>query len=348
MKRNFRNKLKHKQEVSLYHKAKGAGSVLLCTLWAGCVLIIVFAMFNLKQGGNHALDCPSELGGKLTFPWTDGFEGFIEKLIRLAIPRKTISPSFLWKTHTEPVLLIGETGTGKTSIAEYIHSHSDRCDKPFVVFNCAQSTPTLVESELFGHERGAFTSAYELRKGKVELADGGTLFIDELQDLPPELQGRFLRVVEKYEFERLGGNTIHHIDIRVIAAIKTDPWLLMKRGKLRDDLYHRLSVLELYLPPLRDYKELIPQLTEILIYDVCQRIGYSRGKISKSAMKKLLRYDFPGNIRELEKLIRRALIFAQGNTIKPEHIVLPKSYTIAEIVSREVYNATQFWTPQVF
>ena len=213
------------------------------------------------------------------------------------------------------VLLLGESGTGKEKIAEAIHLLSPKKNKPFVKVNCAALPATLIESELFGHERGAFTNAHEKRIGKFEQADGGTIFLDEIGDMPIEIQTKLLRVLQEKEIERIGGRETIRTDVRVIAATNRNLEKEIAEGRFRMDLYYRLNVFPLTLPPLQERKEDIPLLTSHFIKRFSQKTGKAVQDISSDALEKLIRYNWPGNIRELENIIERSVLLAQGNII---------------------------------
>ncbi len=209
------------------------------------------------------------------------------------------------------VLITGESGTGKTLIAKNIHLLSTRRFKPFIVINCAAIPETLLEAELFGYEKGAFTGAYTSKKGKFELAHEGTLFLDEIGDLPLTLQPKLLRVLQEKEFERLGGEEPIKIDIRIIAATNKPLELLMKEGRFREDLYYRLNVITLHIPPLRERPEDIPLLVEYFLHKFS--LHYEKEiKITPEAMEALTKYHWPGNVRELENMLERLVIFSEG------------------------------------
>lgn len=209
------------------------------------------------------------------------------------------------------VLITGESGTGKTLIAKNIHLLSERRFKPFIVINCSAIPENLLEAELFGYERGAFTGAYTSKKGKLELAHQGTIFLDEIGDLPLNLQPKLLRVLQDKEFERLGGEEPIKVDLRIIAATNRPLELLMKEGRFREDLYYRLNVVTLHLPPLRDRPEDIPLLVEYFLQKFSLR--YEKEiKITLEALDALTRYHWPGNIRELENLLERLVILCEG------------------------------------
>ncbi len=214
-----------------------------------------------------------------------------------------------------PVLLLGETGTGKELFAKAIHKLSLRKGKIMVSINCAAIPETLIESELFGHEKGAFTGAGQLKYGKFEIAASGTLFLDEIGELPVNLQPKLLRVIQEKEFERLGSNKVQKSDVRLIAATNRDLGIEVERGKFRSDLYYRLNVLPILIPPLRERKEDIPLLVQSFIEKLNRQTGKKIGSISKSTLEKLMDYYWPGNIRELENVVERAHVLSSGSKL---------------------------------
>ncbi|WP_238457021.1 sigma-54-dependent transcriptional regulator [Desulforamulus putei] len=217
------------------------------------------------------------------------------------------------------VLITGESGTGKEVTALSIHQLSSRRDKPFVPINCAALPESLLESELFGHEKGAFTGAVARKLGRFELANHGTLFLDEITEMPLSMQVKLLRVLQEKQFERVGGTESIKVDVRVIAATNRDPIECIRKGTFREDLYYRLNVLPIHLPPLRERTEDIP----LLVMHFLQKFNPSQEQlISPEAMGLLTSYHWPGNIRELQNVIERAVILSQGQEIKPHH--LPK------------------------
>ncbi|MFZ5898961.1 MAG: sigma-54-dependent transcriptional regulator [Bacillota bacterium] len=218
------------------------------------------------------------------------------------------------------VLLTGESGTGKEVAAVAIHQRSNRADGPFVAVNCAALPEQLLESELFGHERGAFTGANARRLGRFQLAHKGTIFLDEIGEMSPSMQAKLLRVLQDQTFERVGGTETFKVDTRIIAATNRNLEEAVKTGRFREDLYYRLNVVQIHLPPLRERKTDIPLLAQHFVTRF--RSIYVSGVISEAAMKLLEDYHWPGNIRELQNVIERALILAQGEPIAPEH--LPK------------------------
>lgn len=220
------------------------------------------------------------------------------------------------------VLLLGESGTGKEKIAESIHSISPKKNKPFIKVNCAALPVTLIESELFGHERGAFTGAFEKRIGKFEQADGGTIFLDEIGEMPLETQVKLLRVLQEKEIERVGGRDTIKINVRIIAATNRNLEKEIAEGRFRMDLYYRLNVFPITLPHLRKRKEDIPLLAIHFMRQYARATGKQVNDISGEVMEKLVRYDWPGNIRELENLVERSVLLSTGNVIN--NISLPE------------------------
>ena len=215
------------------------------------------------------------------------------------------------------VLVRGETGTGKEVIAQAIHDESPRCRNPFVAINCAAIPATLIESELFGHERGAFTGALAPRAGRFQLADRGTLFLDEIGDMPLELQPKLLRVLQEQRFERLGGSQSIQVNVRVIAATNQDLWAMVQEKKFRADLYYRLNVFPIALPPLRERREDIPLLADHFVRKFAARLGKPVHHIPDDVMEALTICDWPGNIRALQNFIERAVIVSTGEVLRP-------------------------------
>jgi DNA-binding NtrC family response regulator len=218
------------------------------------------------------------------------------------------------------VLIIGESGTGKELVAQTIHQLSPRADAPYVAINCAAIPETLLESEIFGHERGAFTGAIDRRAGCFELADRGTLFLDEIAEMVPGTQVKLLRVLQERTFRRLGGRVEQAVDVRVLAATNMDPIAAIRDGKLRDDLYYRLNVFTIDLPPLRDRKEDLPLIIQAFIDEFNIRDRRQVRAVTPDAMRMLEMYDWPGNVRELRNVIERATILAKGELIEPVHL----------------------------
>jgi transcriptional regulator with GAF, ATPase, and Fis domain len=214
------------------------------------------------------------------------------------------------------VLLLGETGTGKGLLARRIHERSERSHRPLITVNCAALPTTLIESELFGHEKGAFTGAISRKLGRFELAHGGTIFLDEVGDLPIELQAKLLRVLQDQEFERLGSAKTIKVDVRVIAATNRDLDLLIEQGNFRADLYYRLGVFPIRAPALRERRGDIPLLVWFFISELQHRLGKEFDEVSVHAMNVLTSYDWPGNVRELRNIIERAMILSPTNVLQ--------------------------------
>lgn len=221
------------------------------------------------------------------------------------------------------VLIVGESGTGKELVARAVHQNSAP-DQPFVAVNCSAIVPTLMESELFGHERGSFTGAHQRKIGKMQLAASGTLFLDEVGDLPLDLQAKILRVIQEKSFERVGGTSEISFDARIISATHRNLDKMVKNSQFRDDLYFRLKVVEIIIPPLRDRREDIPQLVSHLLEKINRDLHRKITKISDQMMKQLLKYDWPGNVRELENVLTQSVVRSTGDTLSldlfPEHV----------------------------
>ena len=244
--------------------------------------------------------------------------------------RRVVGQSKQWKdvlahaarvAHTETtVLLTGESGTGKEVVARFIHHASRRSLGPFVAINCAALPDQLLESELFGHERGAFTGAVSTKPGRIEQATNGVLFLDEVGEMAPTVQAKLLRVLEEREFLRLGSTRVIHADIRVIAATNRDLHAAMQRGEFREDLYYRLGVFEIALPPLRERLDDVLELADAFLAEIGENVGRPAAGISREAREHLIAYEWPGNVRELRNAIERAVILADGGFIRSEHL----------------------------
>jgi two-component system nitrogen regulation response regulator NtrX len=218
------------------------------------------------------------------------------------------------------VIIYGESGTGKELVARELHEASDRKDKNFIEVNCAAIPHELIESELFGHEKGSFTGAFERKKGKFELADGGTLFLDEIGDMSLATQAKVLRVIETQEFQRVGGSKKIKVDVRIIAATNKNLEEEIKKVTFREDLYFRLNVIPIYIPPLRERKDDIPLLVEYFLKNFAQQYGQKKKDISKTTLRALIDYDWPGNVRELRNTIERFVIMTPSDTIDIKNI----------------------------
>ena len=249
------------------------------------------------------------------------------------ILRKVLFEAEQVATTDATVLLLGQTGTGKELIAKAIHARSHRRDRTLVKVNCAALPPTLIESELFGHEKGAFTGATARKIGRFELADQGTLFLDEVGELPRSLQAKLLRVLQEGEFERLGSSSTHKVDVRVIAASNRDLGRASREGTFRSDLYYRLGVFPIHVPPLVARKEDIP----LLVWHVLGQLGVTLGRkidrVPLEVMERLVKYDWPGNIRELRNVLERAVILSPGSTLLLDEAGDPRATPVAAVSS---------------
>ncbi|MCF8106801.1 MAG: sigma-54 dependent transcriptional regulator [Desulfohalobiaceae bacterium] len=223
------------------------------------------------------------------------------------------------------VLIQGESGTGKELLARIIHSNSTRWNHPFIAFNCAALPEHLIESELFGYEKGAFTGAIRQKPGRFELADNGTLFFDEIGEMHPELQTKMLRVLQEKCLERLGGTKSLQVDVRLIAATNSDLKTKVETGQFRADLYYRLNIFPIQIPPVRKHKEDLPQLIRHSLAKLSLNIGKPVQRISEKAMAVLENYDWPGNVREIQNCLERAMILCNGKEITPEDLLLDQS-----------------------
>ena len=232
----------------------------------------------------------------------------------------------------ETVLVLGESGTGKELVAELIHQNSPRAQNPFVVVDCGAMPSSLIESALFGHVKGAYTDAHSARKGKFEQADSGTIFLDEIGELPIEVQTKLLRVLQEREVEPMGGTETHAVDVRIIAATNRRLETAITQKAFREDLYYRLNVIPISLPPLRERKEDIPELVDLFTRQFVEEYQLPEIGISTAVIKQLTTYDWPGNVRELENAIKRALVMCSGQMLLPEHFdtILEKATPISE------------------
>jgi formate hydrogenlyase transcriptional activator len=271
----------------------------------------------------------------------NGFEGIVGSstaLTEVLDQIRTVAPT------DSTVLIEGETGTGKELIAQAIHTHSRRRDRPFIKLNCAAIPLGLLESELFGHEKGAFTGAVSQKIGRFEAANGGTLFLDEIGDIPLELQAKLLRVLQEQEFERLGSTYTHRVNVRVVAATNQDLEALVAAKQFRTDLYYRLNVFPIALPPLRHRPEDIPMLVAHFVHKYAERMAKRIECITSDAMEALVHYPWPGNIRELQNFIERAVILTRGDVLQlsalPSSAAFPiDPVTLADAERDHILNA---------
>ena len=280
-----------------------------------------------REGLKRELELFSEDAGKryrLVVGKSDIMNGAVETAKKAATSKAT-------------VLLLGESGTGKEIFARAIHNWSERRSQPFVAINCVGLSKELLESELFGHEKGAFTGADQLKKGKMELANGGTVFLDEVGDVSQELQTKLLRFLQEREFDRVGGIRPIHVDVRIVAATNRDLDVAVKEGHFREDLFHRLNVVPIMLPPLRERSEDIPTLARYFLQRFAKEVKKNLSEISEEALGKLSAYDWPGNVRELANVIERAVVLGQGPEIArhdlPARIVAVQSESRSEGIS---------------
>ncbi len=268
-----------------------------------------------------------EIEGKYNFKNIIGESPAICKVLELA--------GQVAKSNTT-VLLAGESGTGKELISRAIHFNSSRADGPFLAVNCAAIPPSLLEAELFGFEKGAFTGAIRQKKGKFEIASGGTIFLDEISDMPLDVQAGLLRVLEEQSFERLGGTKTLKVNIRIIAATNRELPSLVSKGLFREDLYHRINVFPIHIPPLRERREDISLLVRHFIKEIGNSLGKRQVSITDSAMALLVEQPWPGNIRELRNVIERAMILCKGNIITSNHLLFNETRSPALTESMEL------------
>jgi Nif-specific regulatory protein len=244
------------------------------------------------------------------------------------ILQKVISDAFKVANSKTSTLILGESGTGKELLGRLIHQAGPRKSKPMIVLNCAALPETLLEAELFGHEKGAFTGAMARKIGKFEIADGGTLFLDEIGEMSPGMQAKLLQVLEEGVFYRVGGNTPISVDVRVISATNIDIAQEVDQGKFREDLYYRINVVQIQMPSLRERREDIPLLVDYFLRIFKQETGHPNLKVSEAAMKKMVEYDWPGNVRELRNALERAVVMGNGQEILPEDLPISRQKAV--------------------
>jgi len=242
------------------------------------------------------------------------------------VMKRTIGVLKKFSQTDSTILLTGETGTGKSFLSGAVHFNSLRKKRPFIKINCANIPEALLESELFGHEKGAFTGASKSRMGRLEQADGGTVFLDEIGEMTHDLQAKLLRVLEEKSFERVGGNKTIHSDVRIICATNRQPEEQVQEGKFREDLYYRINILRVHLPPLRERRECIEPLARLLLEKSCRNLKKRIVGFSSEALDALKGYNWPGNIRQLANIIERAAILEECDTIQVENTLLPEPF----------------------
>ncbi|HXL15517.1 MAG TPA: sigma-54 dependent transcriptional regulator [Methylomirabilota bacterium] len=294
------------------------------------LLAVVERALSHQQLVNRVSDLTDRLDERLKVPTLTGnsrvMQELSEKIVQIAPTKAT-------------VLIYGETGTGKELIAQAIHQLSPRRGERFVKLHCAELSANIIESELFGHEKGAFTGADQQRKGRFELAEQGTLFLDEVSEIAPPVQTKLLRVLQDRQFERVGGNETVKVDVRVIAATNRRLDVLAARGEFREDLYHRLRVIQLEVPPLRERKEDIPLMVETFIRELNREHGRKVTGITRGVADRLMQYDWPGNVRELKNTIEEMVVYAQGKRAL-EVSDLPIQLRVQRAASGEDLNLT--------
>ncbi len=310
-----------------------------------------FSLDHLMQVVNKALEVRSLRDENRELREQLGHRYRFDNIVGRSRPMQEIFATVMRVAPTRAtVLLAGESGVGKDLIARAIHYHSPRRDRPFVKINCTAIPENLMESELFGYEKGAFTGATVSKPGKFEQADTGTAFLDEIGDVPGSIQVKLLRVLQEREFERLGSNKTLRIDVRVIAATNADLRAALEQGTFREDLYYRLNVVPINIPPLRDRREDIPYLAKHFVEKLSAELGSAAKAISESAIDALMQYHWPGNVRELENVIERSLVLASASTLEPADIRLdampkpripnaqPSGFSLPEGMSLDEYE----------
>ncbi|MCG5535430.1 sigma-54-dependent transcriptional regulator [Ectothiorhodospira mobilis] len=277
------------------------------------MLLCVARILKQHQLEKENAQLQSEMGE--VYP-VDGMVGEAPAMREVCRMVEKVSPTDI------TVLIRGESGTGKELVARAIHKKGPRAQAPLISVNCAAIPEGLLESELFGHEKGAFTGAGQTRQGLVEAADTGTLFLDEIGELTPQAQSRLLRVLQDGEIRRVGATQSRKVDVRLLAATHRDLESMVREGAFREDLYYRLKVMEITLPPLRERREDLPQLARFLLEKACKRLKRNPVDLDPAALQAMQAHSWPGNVRELENAIERAVILADGEPIRPEHLAL--------------------------
>ena len=300
-------------ETAVEAMKKGAADFLVKPFSLDHLTAVVDKALELQALREENKRLKEELGGRYQ----------LDSIIGRSSPMQDVFAMVLRAAPTRAtVLLAGESGVGKDMIARAIHYHSPRRDKPFIKINCTAIPENLMESELFGYEKGAFTGANMTKPGKFELADTGTVFLDEIGDVPRAVQVKLLRILQEREFERLGSNKTRHIDVRVVAATNVDLRRALEEGTFREDLYYRLNVLPINIPALRERRDDIPYLADHFIRKHAAELGAGELELSADATGKLMAYHWPGNVRELENVIERSLVLANGGRLEAADIRL--------------------------
>jgi DNA-binding NtrC family response regulator len=320
-------------EIAVEAMKRGAADFLTKPFTLDHLLTVVRKALEVQDLREENVRLREELGHRYKF---DSIVGNSQKMQEILAAVARVAPA------RSTVLLCGESGVGKDMIARAIHHNSPRAGMPFVKINCTAIPESLMESELFGYEKGAFTGAAAARAGKFEQADGGTVFLDEIGDVPPAIQVKLLRVLQERELERLGSNKTRAVDVRVIAATNVDLRRALEEGNFREDLYYRLNVFPLTIPPLRERREDIPPLAEHFLHKYRTELGSAVTRIAPEAMRKLVDYEWSGNVRELENVIERALVLATGDALQPEDIRLDYAPRRGVTVSDGGAEATEF------
>ena len=300
-------------ETAVEAMKSGASDYLLKPFALDDLMITIDKVLELHALRDENVKLRAQLERRYDFEHIIGHSGKMQEVFDAA---RRVAPT------RATVLLGGESGTGKGLLARAIHHHSPRRDAPFTKISCSTIPENLMESELFGYEKGAFTGATQSHQGKFEQADGGTVFLDEIGDVPPVVQVKLLRVLQEREFERLGGSKTIHVDVRIIAATNQDLRAALEQGTFREDLYYRLNVVPISLPPLRERKEDIPYLLDHILTKFAGDTANRMQVISQAAMEKLMAYHWPGNVRELENIIERSMVLARSETVEADDIRL--------------------------
>ncbi len=300
-------------ETAVEAMKSGASDYLLKPFALDDLMITIDKVLELHALRDENVKLRAQLERRYDFEHIIGHSGKMQEVFDAA---RRVAPT------RATVLLGGESGTGKGLLARAIHHHSPRRDAPFTKISCSTIPENLMESELFGYEKGAFTGATQSHQGKFEQADGGTVFLDEIGDVPPAVQVKLLRVLQEREFERLGGSKTIHVDVRIIAATNQDLRAALEQGTFREDLYYRLNVVPISLPPLRERKEDIPYLLDHILTKFAGDTANRMQVISQAAMEKLMAYHWPGNVRELENIIERSMVLARSETVEADDIRL--------------------------